>query len=135
MYITIDTSALIAVIGNEPPKWAIVDVTTGCSLYAPTSVHWEIGNAFSAMFKKGSLDIKAAKLALEAYEEISIRYVEISLEHSLELSSTLEINAYDAYLLQCARAMSTPLLTLDHSLKQHARSLGVQLLELDNERI
>ena len=135
MYITIDTSALIAVIGNEPPKWAIVDVTTGCSLCAPTSVHWEIGKAFSAMFKKGSLDIEAAKLALEAYEEISIRYVDISLEHSLELSNALEVNAYDAYLLQCARAMSTPLLTLDHSLKQHARSLGVQLLELDDERI
>ena len=135
MYITIDTSALIAVIGNEPPKWAIVDVTTGCSLYAPTSVHWEIGNAFSAMFKKGALDIASAKLALEAYEEISIRFIDISLEHSLELSSALGIYAYDAYLLQCAREMSAPLLTLDKSLQHHARTLGVQLLELDDERI
>ena len=131
MYITIDTSALIAVIGNEPPKWAIVDVTTGCSLYAPTSVHWEIGNAFSAMFKKGTLNIAAAKLALDAYEEISIRFVDISLE----LSSALGIYAYDAYLLQCAREMSTPLLTLDKSLQHHARTLGVELLELDDERI
>jgi hypothetical protein len=47
MYITIDPSALVAVIGNERSKQSIVDLTANCSLYAPASVHWEIGNAFS----------------------------------------------------------------------------------------
>jgi len=39
MYITIDTSALIAVIGNEGSKQKIIERTEGCSLYAPSSVH------------------------------------------------------------------------------------------------
>ena len=51
MYVTIDTSALIAVISNEESKQDIVDLTEGYSLYAPMSVHWEIGNAFSAICK------------------------------------------------------------------------------------
>ena len=37
---------------------------------------------------------------------------------------------FDAYLIQCAQLMSTPLLTLDTALKHQARQLGVQLLEV-----
>ena len=84
------------------------------------SIHWEIGNAFSAMFKKGSLNIEGANLALEAYEQIPIEFVDVALEQTLEISSARNIYAYDAYLLQCARLTATPLLTLDHSLKHHA---------------
>ena len=67
MYVTIDTSALIAVISNEESKQDIVDLTEGYSLYAPMSVHWEIGNTFSAMFKRKSSSIERAKQALESY--------------------------------------------------------------------
>ena len=56
MEITIDTSALIAVIGNEKTKDRIIEITIGSSLVAPVSVHWEIGNAFSAMFKRRMID-------------------------------------------------------------------------------
>jgi len=38
MYVTIDTSALIAVIGNEESKKEIITVTKGYSLCAPKSV-------------------------------------------------------------------------------------------------
>jgi uncharacterized protein with PIN domain len=52
MDITIDTSALIAVIANEPEKQKLIEVTKGVDLIAPLSVHWEIGNAFSSWFKR-----------------------------------------------------------------------------------
>jgi len=39
MNITIDTSALIAVIGNEVSKQKIIEITTGSALCAPMSVH------------------------------------------------------------------------------------------------
>ena len=42
MYLTIDTSALIAVIGNEEKKGRIVEITANYSLYAPVSVHWKL---------------------------------------------------------------------------------------------
>ncbi len=129
MYITIDTSALIAVIGNEASKRQIIEITKGCSLYAPTSVHWEIGNAFSAMFKRQKLSIELAKQALAVYHEIPIKFIDVSLERTLEVTHTQNIYAYDAYLIQCAQQTSTSLLTLDKGLKAIAEKMGVSVLE------
>ena len=130
MYITIDTSALISVIGNERNKEKIIYLTMGYSLYAPASVHWEIGNAFSAMFKRGSSNIDLAKKAVEAYQEIPIRFIDVSLEQSLELAHRLNIYGYDAYLIQCALQTNTGLLTLDSGLIHAAGKAGVQCLEI-----
>jgi len=130
MYVTIDTSALIAIIGNEASKDKIIEATLNCSLYAPSSVHWEIGNAFSAMFKRGRLNIELAKLALTAYHEIPIKFIDVSLEHTVEISKTLNIYAYDAYLIQCAQQTSTPILTLDRGLRIAATKMGIHILEV-----
>lgn len=130
MYITIDTSALISVIANERNKAKIIELTVGCSLYAPPLVHWEVGNAFSAMFKRGSSTIELAKKAVVAYQEIPVRFIEVPLETSLELAHRLNIYGYDAYLIQCALQTNTPLLTLDNGLISAARSAGVECLEI-----
>jgi len=130
MYITIDTSALIAVIGNEASKQNIVDLTANCSLYAPASVHWEIGNAFSSMFKSQRLDIERAQQALTVYSGIPIKFVDVPLEVTLEISKSQNIYAYDAYLIQCAQQTSTSLLTLDNGLKSVAQQVGVHVLEV-----
>jgi len=130
MDVTIDTSALIAVIGNEASKQKIIEVTKGCSLYAPASVHWEIGNAFSAMFKRQQLGVGLAKEALKAYQKIPIKFIDVPLEKALELSHALNIYAYDAYLIQCAHQTSTSLLTLDNGLKIAAGNAGVEILEV-----
>ncbi len=130
MNITIDTSALIAVIGNEASKKEIIEITKGCSLYAPMSVHWEIGNAFSAMFKRRSSTIEQAQLAIKAYQAIPIKFIDVTLEQALEISHAQNMYAYDAYLIQCAQLTSTPLLTLDSGLKRVAKKMGIQLLEV-----
>ena len=131
MYLTIDTSALIAVIGNEKSKDRIIELTASYSLYAPVSVHWEIGNAFSAMFKRQKITLETAKSALKAYQEIPIKFIDVPLEHALELSCSQKIYAYDAYLIQCAQQTSTPLLTLDKGLKTVAKNIGIQILEVE----
>jgi len=123
-------SALIAVIGNEAAKQGIVDLTVNCSLYAPASVHWEIGNAFSLMFKSQRLDIVLAQQALEVYSGIPIKFVDVPLDVTLELSRSQNIYACDAYLIQCAQQTSTSLLTLDNGLKSVARQVGVHVLEV-----
>jgi predicted nucleic acid-binding protein len=130
MEITIDTSALIAIITNEAHKNKLVKLTEGVSLCAPTSVHWEIGNAFSAMLKRNRIDIIQAKSCLNAYREIPIKFYEVNLDQSLNLVAELQIYAYDAYLIQCARQLNTSLLTLDNGLCLAAKSLGIEVLEL-----
>jgi len=130
MYITIDTSALIAVIGNEASKQKIIEITKGYSLCAPVSVHWEIGNAFSAMFKRQKSSIKLAKKALKEYKKIPIKFIDVPLDKTLEISHAQSIYAYDAYLIQCAQQTSTSLLTLDNQLKITAEKLDINILEL-----
>jgi predicted nucleic acid-binding protein len=78
MDIVIDISALIAVIVGEPEREKIVDITRGNTLIGPGSIPWEIGNAFSAMFKRNRLSIAEAQKGLKIFNTIPIRYIEPS---------------------------------------------------------
>jgi predicted nucleic acid-binding protein len=64
MDIAVDTSALIAVIVGEPERDKVIKVTTGHTLIGPGSIPWEVGNAFSAMFKQDRLSLDDAKTGL-----------------------------------------------------------------------
>lgn len=44
--VVIDPSVIIAVIANQPEKKTIIKLTEGASLLAPSSVYWEVGDAF-----------------------------------------------------------------------------------------
>ena len=129
MNITIDTSALIAVITNEPKKSRIVQLTVGTNLLAPLSVHWEIGNAFSAMIKRNRITALQAQSCIALYQQIPLKLVDINLAKTIDLVEQLKIYAYDAYLIQCALQTKTPLLTLDTGLIQAAKAVGITILE------
>ena len=130
MNLVIDTSAIIAVIANEPERPAIIGHTVGANLAAPASVHWEVGNAFSAMFKRRRITLLQAKQSLRSYEQMLFRFIDIDLGQSLELSERLGLYAYDAYVLTCALKLRSPLLTLDKQLITAARLVGVRVLEV-----
>lgn len=67
MNIVIDTSAIIAVIDNEPEKKRLIKLTSGFDLIAPKSIYCEIGNAFSALFKRNQATLKQAKDAINIF--------------------------------------------------------------------
>lgn len=129
MEIVIDTSAILAVIGEQPEKAAMVRLTRGASLVAPASVHWEVGNALSAMFKRKAIGIKEALQLLEVYAAIPIRMAEVGLKQAVELSARWNVYAYDAYVLACVINQRAPLLTLDRGLRARARELKLDVLE------
>jgi predicted nucleic acid-binding protein len=131
MDIIVDTSAVIAVIANEPEKDALVELTQGADLIAPLSVHWEIGNAFSAMLRQKRTTLAVASNAIELYEQIPIRFVEVELDESLRLADALGIYAYDAYLIRCAQKYRSPILSLDGYLLECARRTEVEILEVN----
>lgn len=130
MQIIIDTSAIIAVLVNESSKPAIIQATQQTDLLAPPSIYWEIANAFSAMFKRNKLTIEEALAAIEIYQQIPIRFVEIELEESLKIADELGIYAFDAYLLRGAIKYNLPILTLDQDLKEQAEKFGVKVVEV-----
>ena len=130
MDIVIDTSALIAVIVGEPERDIIVDITTGNNLIGPGSIPWEIGNAFSAMFKQKRLTIQEAEKGIAIFKSIPLRYIEPDFINSLKISKKTNMYAYDAYFLDCAMRYNAPLLTLDKKLYAIANKLKIQTLEV-----
>jgi|SRR5579872_3265487 len=130
MQIVIDTSAIIAVLIREPERDALIEATSSNELLAPLSVHWEIGNAFSAMFKRGRFPLQAAWQALEDYGQIPIRFSEVALDRALEVAHEFNTYAYDAYLITCALQHRCALLSLDRGLVRAATKAGVKTLEI-----
>ncbi len=131
MQLVIDTSAIIAVIVNEPQKLGLVAATTGAELIAPSSLHWEIGNAFSAMLKRKRISLENAVSALESYQQIPLRLVDVPLDEVLAISDQLGVYAYDGYFLAAARALRCELLTLDRGLAHAAGQLGIALRKVE----
>lgn len=130
MKLIVDTSIIIAVIANEPIKKQLIKLTKGSELIAPMSVHWEIGNAFSAMLKRKRINISQVIKAIQIYEGISINFNDVELEESLLIADKLNIYAYDAYLIACALKYHCPLISLDNGLVAAAKNLGVKILEI-----
>ena len=131
MNVVIDTSALIAVIANEPKKRKLIKATRGVHLIAPQSVHWEIGNAFSSMLRqKRRIAMDDVRRALSAYRSIPLRFVDVELEEALDVAQRLGLYAYDAYVLVCARRSRCPILTLDDHLAEAGRLSGLDVLEV-----
>ena len=131
MDIVVDTSVIIAVIANEPQREVLIERTRGANLLAPPSVHWEIGNAFSAMLRRKRVTLAEVLKAVEVYRRIPIRYAEVELEEALKVAGEAGIYAYDAYLIRCAQKYGAPLLTLDKELARVAKGMGVEVVELE----
>ncbi len=128
MNITIDTSVLLAVCTNESSKPKLVELTQGHHLLVPASVHWEVGNALSAMLKRGRITGEQAQACVLAYQQIPLTKIEVELATAVELANRFQMYAYDAYLLTCALAQRTPLLTLDRALMAAAKQLNIEVL-------
>jgi predicted nucleic acid-binding protein len=130
MDMVIDTSAILAVVGEQLEKAELVRMTRGATLIAPMAVHWEIGNAVSAMFKRRAVDLERGLRLVEAYGTIPIRLLDVPLAQAVELSGRLGIYAYDAYVIACALNQRAPVLTLDAGLAARAREAGVEVHEV-----
>ncbi len=121
---------LIAVLTGEDARDRLITRTQGAALVAPASVHWEVGNALSALLKRRRLTLAQAQSALAAYAAIPIRVVEVDLAAALELGDRFGLYAHDAYLVACARSQKAALVTVDPRLARTAREAGVQVVEV-----
>lgn len=131
MDLIVDASVIIAVIANEPIKKQLITLTRKADLIAPSSIHWEIGNAFSAMLKQNRITLYQARQALQAYSHIPLRFVEVELEESLKIAAELNIYAYDAYLIRCALRYNVPLISLDKGLIHVAQIKNIRIIEVN----
>jgi len=127
--ITVDTSVVLAVAADEPSKPALIKAVRGADLVAPASLAAEVGNALSAMLKRGRITLPEAHAVLAAVQRIPVRTYDLDLSRSLELAARLGVYAYDAYVIACALSTGSPLLSLDGGQREAARRAGVGVLE------
>lgn len=130
MDVVVDASVIIAVIVDEPQRDVLVELTRGADLLAPPSVHWEIGNAFSAMLKRNRITLAQALRAIEVYQRIPVRFADVELEGSLTIAAQLNLYAYDAYLIRCALKYNAPLISLDRKLVRVAQQVNAKVIEV-----
>ena len=130
MLLVVDTSVILAVVLNEPTKPELVRLTAGAELVAPLSLHWEIGNALSAMIKRQRITLPEALQVLLEYQKIPIRFLDVPVDDTVRVVEQQQIYAYDAYFIVCARQQSCSLITLDGGLETAARAAQISLVEV-----
>ena len=129
MRIVADTNTFLAVALNEPEKNSIIRLTGSCDLVSPEVLPFEIGNALTAMLKKGSLQADEVASSWEIVQRIPVDLRSINMEAALKIATEFNIYAYDAYFLECADRLRSPILTLDRGMKRIAREMGIAILE------
>jgi predicted nucleic acid-binding protein len=129
--IVVDTSAILAVLLDESEKQAVVEATMGSVVCAPASLRWEVGNGATAGVKRRRLTPERARQLISDFEQVTIRELAIDIRRAVDLGLELRIYAYDAYILEAARASGFALLALDGPIRQNAKKLGLSLVELD----
>ncbi len=130
MKITADTNVFLAVALKEPERKQIIELTTGHELIAPAILPFEVGNALSAMAKRGIVTAEEAAMAWSTVQSIAVDLRQINMESSLALAIRFGIYAYDAYFLECALRSSSPLLSLDKGMKHIAQRLHIEIVEI-----
>jgi predicted nucleic acid-binding protein len=128
--IIIDTSAILAVLLSEPERAALLATTADATLVAPASVPWEVGNALSAMVKRGRLTTEQAATVVENYGKVPLRLIDVDLGTAVDVAGRGGLYAYDAYFIVCAAVHRAPLLTLDAGLARAAKAAGLRLVEV-----
>ncbi len=129
MIIIADTNTFIAVALNEPEKDTIIRLTASHDLIAPDVLPFEIGNALTAMMKKNTLKKEEVESAWEIVQQIPVDLRHINIKSALGIAITYNLYAYDAYFLECAKNLRSPLLTLDIGMQEVARDMGITILE------
>ncbi len=130
MELVIDTSALLAVLLGEPERASLINLTESAALLAPGSVPWDIGNGLIAGFRRKRLSARQVRDAWTSFERIPLRLVEVAVPRALGLAEQLGLYAYDAYIMEAARAQRVPLLALDGRLRTAAAKLGLEVWEV-----
>ena len=129
MKIIAATNIFIAVALNAPEKGKIIGLTEGQELIAPDVLPFDIGNALTAMMKKNTLKKEEVKSAWDIVQQIPVDLRHTNIKYALSIAIKYNLYAYDAYFLECAENLRSPLLTLDVGMQKVARAMGITILE------
>ncbi len=113
----VDTSALAAVLFNEPEAEAIVErLETAAAWRAPRLLPFELANVCRTKIRRDPEHADAYLLAWQGFEAFDLELMDVRLDETLRLAVRLGLSVYDASYLWLALALGEELVTLDAAL-------------------
>jgi predicted nucleic acid-binding protein len=129
MEIVLDTSALIAVIADEPEADIVLKYSQNAAFVSPSVISFEVANSLSRMLRKGLIkDYRKMADLIDSFQQIAIKLFENNLQEVIKIVWDYKIYAYDAFFLETAKSLNLPLLTLDKDMKKIGKDFGITIL-------
>ena len=129
MDVLLDASAIMAVILNEPNRAKVIGLTEDRTLLSPEIISFEIGNALINLYKRQKITETKLLDAYKTFTGIPIRLINIDIEKALKIACKYKIYAYDAYYLETAYRLNSPLITFDALMKDVGTDLNIRILD------
>jgi predicted nucleic acid-binding protein len=79
------------------------------------------------MMKKNTLKKEEVASAWEVVQQIPVDLRHTNIKSALRIALEFNIYAYDAYFLECADNLRSPLLTLDRGMQRVAWEIGITI--------
>lgn len=117
--LVVDCSLLAAALFDEPERDAAVGRMTGCELFAPWLLDFEIASVALKKAREGLHEVVACGLA--DFTTLTLERRAIDIEAQLALALRYNISTYDAAYLWLAAELKAPLATLDRRLGEAAQ--------------
>lgn len=130
MNVVLDTSVVIALLASDEERDTLVKSLDGYNFVCSESISPEMGNAVSAMFKRGRITLAQGHAMIEGFQQLPIQLIALNFTRALEISHAYHIYAYDAYVLECAERLHAELITLDTRMQDIAQQLGIQVIKI-----
>ena len=89
---------------------------------------YEIGPA-NSLQRTAYKEADEVILAWDMVQHIPVDLRQIEIRAALKIATQYNIYAYDAYFLECALNLHSPLLTLDRQMIAIAQKIGIQVME------
>lgn len=116
-----DASAIAAILFLEPGYEAVEEALSGCELYAPALIRFELANVCLKKIKMRPAERDVLLEAFASLSEFGVRERDVDFVEAIELAQAAQLSLYDASYLWLAGNMNAELVTLDKRLGEAAR--------------
>jgi predicted nucleic acid-binding protein len=115
-----DASAIAAILFLEPGYEAVEEAISGCELYAPALIRFELANVCLKKIKTRPAERDAILEAFASFDDFGVREKGIDFSEAIQLAQAGQLSLYDASYLWLAREIAVELITLDKRLAEAA---------------
>lgn len=123
MAVVVDTSALAAMLFDEPEADEVRRALRGQALHAPALIHFELAHVAWKKMRRTPSNTVALLDALNGARRIPLTHSVPDMVQVAALAVAARLTPYDASYLWLARTLGLPLVTLDRELARAAEGL------------